>query len=161
MFVSPAEGAEVPADAMITFEVGYSCSCDTCGCFEDQPSSYSVYVDEEHVLSCSDGCMGTQTVDLLLTSGTHEILVTAEYSFHSEGATLTVNVAGDPGGTESGDGGASTSTDDDGGSTSDASGGGNDGGKGSCRMGGPVEGVSIAGLLLALGLLRRRARSRL
>ena len=152
-FTSPTDGAEVPADATVTFEVGYDCSCDDCGCYEDQASSFTVTVDDVEVMSCFDGCTGTQSLDLQLSPGSHELRVTAEYSFHSESASITVTVAGNGGGSS-----GATAGSDEGGT---GSGGGNGGGKGGCRVGGPSEGVGVAALLLlVLGVMRRRGRRR-
>jgi hypothetical protein len=164
VITSPADGATVPADLMLAFEVTYDCSCDTCGCYEDQPESYSIYVDEVEVLDCFQDCAGMHTTDLLLTPGSHEILVFANYSFHGEGATITVNVTGEAGTTttagsgDTGDGGGSSSS---GGSGSGGGSGEGSGGNGGCRVGSPSEGVAMAVWLLVLGIHRRRLGPRL
>lgn len=147
---SPADGVTVPADTTISVEVTYSCSCDDCGCFQDFATDLTVTVDGNEVFACFDGCTGPYDVNVNLTPGSHEITATAQYSFHTESDTITVNVAdgGSGGGGGSGDSGGS------GGSTGGGSGGGG------CHVApqGPAGLPGLAALLLGLGVVARRRR---
>lgn len=171
VITSPADGADVPADLILMFEVGYTCECDTCGCYQATAESYSIFVDREFTASCSSGCTGMQSVDLQLSPGAHEILVSAEYWFHAESARITVNVMGEAGSTggssgssgSTGSAGPTGDTSGSAGNTGDSGGGGGSGGSGGgggCRVGAPSNGLGIAAWLLVLGLGRRRGRGR-
>lgn len=151
-FVSPLDGAEVAPDVTVTVEVLQSCSCDDCGCFEDHASSFVLTVDDAEVFACFDGCTGSlSSAPLDLAPGTHQLTASAEYSFHTESASITVTVPG-AGGTNGGaTGGSGTG---EGGATA----GNDDGGKGGCRVGasaGPSSALALGLVLLGLGRRRR------
>ncbi len=106
-FTDPLDGAQVPAELTVMVDVNYSCSCDDCGCYQDLPSEVTIAVDEGGVYSCFDGCTGPHQANVTLTPGTHEITATAQYSFHTESATVTVTVVeGATGGNATGGSGA-------------------------------------------------------
>lgn len=66
------------------------CSCDTCGCFDDDAFAVSITLDGESVGNCSGN--GQCTIEVSAPVGEHELRATAEYSFHGEGNTITINV---------------------------------------------------------------------
>jgi MYXO-CTERM domain-containing protein len=153
VFVSPLEGEQVAGDLTVTVEVSYACSCDDCGCYEDQPTSFSLSVDDADtpVFACADACAGTHVIELGLSPGTHQLIATAGYSFHSESATITVAVTGSAG-TE---GGATEGASEGSGSSGSGSSGG---GKGGCRVGSGASPLGLGVGLLALVAMRRRRR---
>lgn len=155
---SPLDGAEVLAQTTVSFAVSDDCSCDDCGCFQDQPFGVTLTVDGEEAYACADSCTGGHEVDLTLSPGTHELVAAAQYSFHTQSATVTVSVAGVATGDEGGSAGASSA----GGSGGSGSAGSGSGGGGGCRIDreAPLAPAALTTLLLGLGGLTRRRRTR-
>lgn len=156
VFINPVDGDVVSGDVVAAIEVRYACSCDDCGCYQDFPSSFTLSVDDSEVYACFDGCAMTHSVDLSLSPGSHQLSAAAEYSFHTESATIMVTVAGEAGSGSSG-GGPGSGGSGSGGSGSSGTAGGVD--EGGCRVGGSGgPGLALA-WLLALGIWRRRKRA--
>jgi hypothetical protein len=66
------------------------CSCDDCGCFDDPASGLTVLLDGVDVGGCNGA--GECSIQVEAAVGEHELQVLANYSFHSEGDTITINV---------------------------------------------------------------------
>ena len=102
MIVAPAT-TDVTSPFTVTATPLTGCSCDDCGCFNDEPSGLTVLLDGVDVGGCNGS--GSCSIEVEATVGEHELQVLANYSFHSAGDTLTINVTAAPGddGTTSGD----------------------------------------------------------
>ncbi|HWB77555.1 MAG TPA: MYXO-CTERM sorting domain-containing protein [Nannocystaceae bacterium] len=145
MIVAPAT-TDVTSPFTVTATPLTGCSCDDCGCFNDEPSGLTVWLDGVDVGGCQGS--GSCSIEVEATAGTHELQVLANYSFHSEGETLTIAVTGAPPG-------------DEGTTTDDAQTGANaDGEKSGCGCSTSPTHASGGLLLMLLAALRSRRGQR-
>jgi MYXO-CTERM domain-containing protein len=99
---SPKDGATVGTPFTVAVRTSHTCSCDTCGCWMDNPWSVSLMANGTMVASCNRDCSQPLQFEIELPAGEHDLRAIAAYAFSEEWSEVVhvtvVGAASDDGG---------------------------------------------------------------